>query len=271
MGTAATDYLEEQAGNYFVGGMDTAPTAVKIGLFVGSPGEDGTGGSDVSASINGTGAVTFTFGSPTLVSGVYQISNTGIVDFGNSLADIEGTVDSFGIYVDTGAGDELIGYGALNTPLTIATSDPVSIPAGEIKISLEQYGGATTQQDLLDWIRGTDPSAPDLYVGLYTAAPGIGGGGTEVTTNIRAAGRVQPATGWNGPDQDGATFVLSNDGKIDFGTSDNTLASPLTHFGIFDSDSGGNLLFWGALAETVPVNAGNNVFFEDQELKLRVA
>jgi hypothetical protein len=95
MGTAATDYLEEQAGNYFIGGMDTAPTAVKIGLFVGSPGEDGTGGSDVSASINGTGAVTFTFGSPTLVSGVYQISNTGIVDFGNSLADIEGTVDSF--------------------------------------------------------------------------------------------------------------------------------------------------------------------------------
>jgi hypothetical protein len=268
---AASDYWEEQKLFYLLDSMDSAAIQVKLALYVGDPGEDGTGGSDITSSINGTGPVTFTFGAPTLVSGVYQISNTGIIDFGNSGSDIEGTVDYFGVLIDTGSGDELIGSAPLNDQLTIITGDPVSIPAGEIKISLGQQWGAKAQQDLLNWIRGTDPTATsNLYVALYTSAPGVSGGGTEVTTNIRAAGRVE-VSNWNGPDADGDTFVISNDGKVDFGASDNTLASPITHVGIFDASSGGNLLMWGALAESLPINAGNNVFFEDQQLKLRAA
>jgi hypothetical protein len=272
--TQGSDYWEEQKLNYLLGSMDTAPSSIKVALFVGNPGDDGSGGSDVSATINGSGKVTATFSAPALNgSGVYEISNTATVDFGNSAAEVEGTVNYCAVYVDTGMGDELIAYALLDTPLTIMTSDPVSIGAGEIKISLDANWAATAQQDLLNWIRGTDPttSISDLYVALYTSEPGIGNTGTEVTSSINASGRVLPATGWNGPDLDGTTFKISNDGKIDFGASDNTIANPVNSFGIFNASSAGTLLFWGALTESVVVNAGNNVFFDVGQLVLRAA
>lgn len=90
---------------------------------------------------------------------------------------------------------------------------------------------------------GTAPTT--VYVGLFDGDPlDTGAGGSEVTTTIRAAGRVA-ATFGSITTQAGANLI-SNDAIVDFGDADG--AADITHFGVFDASSGGNMLYSAALA-----------------------
>jgi len=92
-----------------------------------------------------------------------------------------------------------------------------------------------------------------LYVALLTAAPSDIGGGTEVAGGGYARVNVAPLdTNWKAT-QGGTTGVSSGSGGA---TSNNiaiTFPAPtanwgtVTHFGLYDAASGGNLLIWDAL------------------------
>lgn len=95
-------------------------------------------------------------------------------------------------------------------------------------------------------------SAPaNVYIGLFTAAPSDSGGGTEVTGGSYARAAVtNDATKWdliagNIENQDAITYATAT---ANWGT--------VTHFGIFDAASGGNLLWHGALTSSSTVNNG---------------
>jgi hypothetical protein len=117
---------------------------------------------------------------------------------------------------------------------------------------------------VLNLFRATNVTAPaTIYVGLFSAAPTDAGGGTEVTTTIRVAGRVA------------ATFAapsggaIANSATVDFGTAAG--GASLTHFGLFDAASAGNLLAWdtlGASAQTA--STGNQVIFAAGALTVTV-
>ena len=109
---------------------------------------------------------------------------------------------------------------------------------------------------ILNWFKGTTfPAAPGtIYVALFNNDPtDTGLSGTEVTTTIRAAGRLGVTLGSLG---DG---TVSNSAVVDFGTSDGTVS--VTHVAIYDAASSGNMLASAALASTVNVTAGDNVSF----------
>ena len=111
-----------------------------------------------------------------------------------------------------------------------------------------------TENKVLDLLRGTAWTPPaGLYIGLYSAAPTDAGGGTEVTTTIRVAGRVAATF----PAASGGT--MSNSALVDFGTAAG--AATVTHFGIFDAASGGNLLAWNAVTTPLAIGAGVQVSF----------
>lgn len=98
------------------------------------------------------------------------------------------------------------------------------------------------------WVK---PAA--IYVALYTAAPTDAGGGTEVSGGAYA--RVQ-----HGPSD--ATWALaggvaSNTGAIQFPAPSGANWGTITHFGLFDTVTSGNLLIWGALNSSVIVNDGD--------------
>jgi hypothetical protein len=109
---------------------------------------------------------------------------------------------------------------------------------------------------------GTGPTS--LYIGLLTAAPSDAGGGTEVTGGSYARATVASSlANWAGTQSAGSTVASSGTGGQ---TSNNgAIAFPaptanwglITHFGIYDASSGGNLLIWGALAVSKTVNNGD--------------
>lgn len=105
----------------------------------------------------------------------------------------------------------------------------------------------------LNWLRGSAfPSAPtDVYMALFNGNPTSGG--TEVTTTIRAAGRVAI-------DYDVvASRAIENASDIDFGEAAG--GATVTFLGVYDAASGGNLLGYTPLDNNRTIVAGDPVLF----------
>lgn len=122
-----------------------------------------------------------------------------------------------------------------------------------------------------DWLTGSAmPAAPaGLYVGLFTSDPTDAGGGGEVTTTVRAAGRAAATFGAGADDGAGGT-KKTNTVAVDFGQSAGDVAGTVTHFGIFDAGAAGNLLLHGALDAAKPVTTGDPVVFPIGSLSFTV-
>ena len=82
-----------------------------------------------------------------------------------------------------------------------------------------------------------------LYIGLFTAAPTDAGGGTEVSGNNYSRLAV-PADTTNFPTA--TSGLIQNAVTLTFAIPSGNWGT-VTHIGIFDAATAGNLLVWGAL------------------------
>lgn len=97
--------------------------------------------------------------------------------------------------------------------------------------------------DVLNLIKNDTP-----YLALYTASPNAGGGGTEVSGGSYSRKSITFGAISSGS--------MSNSGSITYSGLPN---ATITHFGILDAASGGNLLVYGALNSTAAVISGDQV------------
>jgi hypothetical protein len=109
---------------------------------------------------------------------------------------------------------------------------------------------------------GTAPSS--LHLALYTAAPNDAGGGTEVSGN----GYSRQSVSWDTASGTGGT--TSNSGNVTFTASGGNFGN-VTHIGIFDASTSGNLLWHGAMAASKQVNAGDSIQFATGSIDLTIA
>ena len=132
------------------------------------------------------------------------------------------------------------------------------------------------ENKLLDWLlrgqaigvtgasagAGTGPTS--VYIGLLTAAPSDTGGGTEVSGGSYARQAVSSSlANWAGTQSAGSTTASSGTGGTTSNNNAITFPAPtanwgvITHIGIYDAVSAGNLLFWAALTTSKTVNNGD--------------
>jgi hypothetical protein len=124
----------------------------------------------------------------------------------------------------------------------------------------------------------TAPTTTTLHVGLLTAAPSDSGGGTEVSGGSYARVAVSSSlANWAGTQSAGSTVAssgsggqTSNNGAITFPTPSAGWGN-VTHFGIYDAATGGNLLFWGALTIAKTINQADTVTFPAASLSITFA
>lgn len=127
--------------------------------------------------------------------------------------------------------------------------------------------------------RGQAFTAPaTLHVGLLTAAPSDAGGGTEVSGNGYARVAVTSSlANWAGTQAAASTVASSGTGGQTSNNAAITFATPtaswgtVSHFGIYDAASGGNLLFWGALTISKTINQSDTVSFPAASLTITFA
>jgi hypothetical protein len=119
---------------------------------------------------------------------------------------------------------------------------------------------------LLDWLMttGTATRPTTWRVALFTAAPSDSGGGTEVSTG----GYSRQSATFSAASTPGGT--TSNSGTISWTASGGNFGT-VTHVGIFDAATDGNLLWHGALSESKTVNSGDTLQIAAGSLALTLA
>ena len=103
-----------------------------------------------------------------------------------------------------------------------------------------------------------------LYIGLFTAAPTDAGGGTEVSGNNYARLAV-PADATNFPTATSGT--IQNALTLTFAIPSGNWGT-VTHIGIFDAATAGNLLMWSALGSPRVITSSADVRLNQNQLTI---
>lgn len=117
--------------------------------------------------------------------------------------------------------------------------------------------------------RGTAYTAPATwYVGLLTAACSDSSAGTEVSGGAYARVGVASGTG-NWAATSAGNGTTSNVNAINFATPSAGWGT-VTHFGLYDASSAGNLLVCQALTTSKTINSGDTVSFPASSLTFQI-
>lgn len=102
---------------------------------------------------------------------------------------------------------------------------------------------------VLQWaLTSGSPTRPTAwYIGLFTAAPGEAGGGTEVSGNAYTREAVTFTVSGN---------TASNNAAIEWPTSTGSWGT-VTHVAIFDAETTGNMLAYAALTASKTISTGD--------------
>lgn len=100
------------------------------------------------------------------------------------------------------------------------------------------------------------PADNSIFVSLHTADPTDAGTGAEISGNSYARSNASNTLTFTVA-QAGGTTTAKNDQAIAFPQASGDYSSNVTHIGIFDAATGGNLLFHGALTVAKTVTQGD--------------
>lgn len=259
--SALTDYTEGKLIHHiFRSAAFAKPSTLYFALFTTVPNDAGTGGVEVSggnyarvavtgSDANFTAPVDVTPGEPELGR---KTGNANPITF-NTPSIAWGTVLGFGIY-DAASGGNLLAYGALTASKVIGATDPApEFPPNAFTFTC-RMGTTILNDKILSHLFRTTAFIKPTYVnfGLFTVAPTVLGGGTEVSGAgyVRVAQACLDANFTAPVAGDGHT---ENTGDITFGTPSANWGGVLAA-GVFDLVSGGNL--W--LFDEFPVVNVNN-------------
>tara|TARA_A100000172_G_scaffold81110_1_gene73018 strand:+ start:7335 stop:7739 length:405 start_codon:yes stop_codon:yes gene_type:complete len=112
------------------------------------------------------------------------------------------------------------------------------------------------ERKLLDHVfKNTSYTSPQAYIGLFTSDPTDSASGTEASgsgyARIRIDNKMSSATANSDNSQ------ITNSSAITFAAASGGAFGTITHIGIFDASSSGNLLAHGALASSKVISDGD--------------
>ena len=114
---------------------------------------------------------------------------------------------------------------------------------------------------VINAMRGIPLNIGDLYAALYTSAPTDAGGGTEVTGNNY--GRIPvPISAPSGGASSNPSDAAYNTATAGWGT--------INTYGLFDAQTGGNLIMWTPLTTDKAVNSGDTAKFNAGDIDISV-
>ena len=105
------------------------------------------------------------------------------------------------------------------------------------------------ETEILDFAftTGTATRPTSWFIALYTAAPGEAGGGTEVSTGSYVRQSVAFSVSGN---------TATNTAAVEFPTATGSYGT-VSHVGVFDASSSGNLLAFSALNVAKAIDTGD--------------
>lgn len=224
----------------------TSPAAVYMSLWTTNPTAAGTG-TEVAA-VNGYARQAISFDAPS--AGASQ--NSGLVAFAAS-GGAWGTVTHFGIH-DALTGGNLLLHSPLSSPAVMGDGNTLDFAAGTVTVTLSAELSTYLQHALLDAVlRSTTYTPPaTVYQALYTDDPTDDDVGTEVT----GGGYARQAVAFDAP-----TAGVSQNTSIETWTATGSAYGTVTHVGLRDAITAGNLLGYSPMGEAQVIGNGKRINF----------
>tara|TARA_R100001510_G_C7643496_1_gene201007 strand:+ start:538 stop:960 length:423 start_codon:yes stop_codon:yes gene_type:complete len=129
---------------------------------------------------------------------------------------------------------------------------------------------------ILTWVKGDPfPTQPtNVYVSLHTGDPGTAGTANDATSTITGSANrtAVSSSAFSGVGAaSGGGFEITNTGVVQITTNaQNSTAQNLTHFGIWNAQTGNEFLASGSLTSNVDVQQGDTVQFNIGAMAIKV-
>lgn len=230
----ATNYLEAKILNLLRGTSVTAPAVVYLALFLNSPTETGTAGTEVSYS--GYTRMAIDFSEPAAMNSGIGLQNLGDITFPTAPT-AAGTVTHIGV-LDSLTGGNMLIYAELTEPLVILANEAPVIVAGEAQFWLTGNMSNAYKTKVLNLLRNINITGFVPYLSLFNGNPEDGG------SELSGGGYGRVALQFSAPAvQSSGQTQISNSVRAttaratsSWGTWTNTV--------IFDAASNGNPVFY---------------------------
>jgi hypothetical protein len=261
--SAFSDYLENKVLDHVLTNTAYSRDAtVYLSLHTADPGESGassevSGGSYARVAITNNNTnfpVCASTGTPTKTNGQPFTFPTSTASWG--------TVTHWALYTASTGSTNMLCHGAFSTPRLVASGKTMKVPTGGLTITLSNYaaGGMTDllKRKVLDHVFGgpTYTPAASVYVGLGTALSG------ETITEWSDTDYSRQACAFD----EASSGSTQNAAAETFASSVADGSATLTHFGIWDDVSLGNLLYVGSLTASKAVAIGDSFGIPDASL-----
>lgn len=122
------------------------------------------------------------------------------------------------------------------------------------------------EDKILDHIRGkTSYTMPTVHVGLSTTTPTEAGGNFTEPSGNAYARKTTAGADWTAS----STGLSANATSLAFPQATGSWGT-VTHFGLFDASTAGNLLMWGALGTSKAIGNQDTASFAIGELDINL-
>lgn len=252
----ATNYFEQMCLNPLRGTPATAPSAIYLALFLTNPGETGAG-TEVSGGSYARQSVSFSAPAST-GSGIMSISNAADIVFPQATA-AWGTITYVALFDSLTAGN-MLAYIQLTPAKEGINGATISFVPGELRVDATSLATTYYKTRCLNLFRGTSIAAiTTTYVSLHTADPGETG---STLAEVTASPYARQAAAWSAlAEAGGGNMTMSNTAALNFPTVSTISWGTLTHFGICDAATSGNMLFRGNIDQPATFVDGDRLTF----------
>lgn len=213
----ASNYLEQNVLNTLRGTTFTPASTLYLGLFLTSPTEIGSAGTEVN--YEGYERKVVTFANPVAASNVVTMLNDAQIEYAQAEQD-SGQAEFVGIY-DAITGGNMYAYGRLTTPLQIKSGEKPVLLAGELQLSMSNDFSVLWKTKILNLFRATAMAHITPYLALYNGNPDSAGvelsGVNYERVPITFAAPVQEVSG--AATIANSTVVQTNRSSTDWGTT----------------------------------------------------
>ena len=167
----ASNYLEQNVLNTLRSISFSPASVLYVGLFLTSPSETGTAGTEVN--YEGYERKVVAFAAPVVNGDTVSIINSAQVEFNQANQDA-GQAEYIGIY-DAASGGNMYAYGRLTNPLQIKSGEKPVLLTGELQASMQNDFSVSYKTKILNLFRAQSMTGITPYLALYNGKPDSGG------------------------------------------------------------------------------------------------
>lgn len=255
----ATNYFETKILNALRGQTATAPSALYLALYLNTPGETGTDGTEVAYT--GYQRQRVTFSTPAALSGGIGVQNVGDIIFPTTPVGL-GAITHVGV-LDSAVGGNMLLYGAFTEPLFVEASEAPVIVAGEAQWWLTGNMSEAYRAKVLGMLHGQHLPGCAPYLALLHGNPEDGG------VELAGGNYARMALAFTAPqEQIGGQMQISNSAQASTQRASGAWGT-WSYTAVYDAQTGGLPVFYMPRSAK-ELRAGMQVIVAEGALNLSV-